>query len=101
METNLKMHLETVFRNLLKQSVIIGLLFLGHNIGATEYIYDSKGKLKEIRTDTKPYYNPNNNLRIRGYNNSKQGRVYVPTTSTNASIIVTNAPIIKQKPTIK
>ena len=59
METNLKMHLETAFRNLLKQSVIISLLFLGHNIGATEYIYDSKGRLKEIRIDDKPYHNPN------------------------------------------
>ena len=36
----------------------------------SEYIYDSKGNLKEVRVcSSRAYYNPNNNRSIRGYGN--------------------------------
>jgi len=47
------------------------LIALACQIGmGSEYIYDSRGNLKEVRVNTEqPYYNPNNNRSIRGYNN--------------------------------
>ena len=47
------------------------LIALACQIGmGSEYIYDSRGNLKEVRVNTEqPYYNPNNNRSIRGYGN--------------------------------
>jgi len=49
------------------------LIVLVCQIGiASEYVYDSRGNLKEVRINTEqPYYNPNNNGSIRGHNNGK------------------------------
>jgi len=36
----------------------------------SEYHYDSRGNLKEVRVNTEqPYYNPNNDRSVRGYGN--------------------------------
>ena len=53
------------------RTLISLLIALACQIGmGSEYIYDSRGNLKEVRVNTEqPYYNPNNNRSIRGYNN--------------------------------